>query len=109
MNSYVLIGSEDPFSASPGGGVHGLASSLADNGDDVTVYLVQNGVLACRASSSAAGDIAALAERADVLADDFSLRERGIAAGDVVAGVRVTGIDALVDAVTEEDRRVLWM
>lgn len=33
----------------------------------------------------------------EVLADEFSLRERGIAAGKLVAGVRAVPLDTVVD------------
>jgi hypothetical protein len=75
----------------------------------VTVFLVQNGVLPCRRASAAAGALGDLASRATVVADDFSLRERAVATGDLVPGVAVAGMDALVDAVTSDGRKTVWM
>jgi hypothetical protein len=43
-----------------------------------------------------------------VLADDFSLRERGIEAGELSAGVRPASIDALVDLLVRPDTKTLW-
>jgi sulfur relay (sulfurtransferase) complex TusBCD TusD component (DsrE family) len=108
MADYVLVGSHDPFESADGRRMYELAGDLVDAGDDVTVYLVQNGVLSCRASSVAAGALRALSARATVMADDFSLRERAIAPADVMGGVRVAGIDTLVDAVMHDDRKVIW-
>ena len=105
---YVLVGGSDPLETIDGRRMYELGAALADNGDDVTVFLVQNGVLACRPGSAGAEQLRALAATTTVVADEFSLRERAIAAGDVVSGVRVAGIDALVDAAMESDRKVVW-
>ena len=43
-----------------------------------------------------------------VLADDFSLRERGIAPTPLVGGVEVADVDYLVDLLAEEDTKALW-
>jgi predicted peroxiredoxin len=43
-----------------------------------------------------------------VLADDFSLRERGIEAGDLRAGVRPASIDTLVDLIVRPDAKTVW-
>lgn len=108
MSSYVLIGARDPTETIDGGRLYELGAALVEHGDDVVVFLVQNGVLACRTRSAPAAGLAALTAGATVLADDFSLRERGISETEVVANVRVAGIDALVDAAMEGDRKVVW-
>lgn len=107
MGRYVLVGAEDPFDRR-GQRVYELAGSLADHGDDVTVFLVQNGVLGCRRQAATAAQLQGLAGRVTTLADDFSLRERGIPAGEVVDGVRVAGMDALVSAAVSDGTKVLW-
>jgi sulfur relay (sulfurtransferase) complex TusBCD TusD component (DsrE family) len=109
MPPYMLVGSEDPFASTAGRRLYDLAESLVDHGDDVTVFLVQNGVLPCRVGSALSDDLARLASRTRVLADDFSLRERAIERTDLVAGVEATTIGSLVDAVMDEGRRALWM
>ena len=43
-----------------------------------------------------------------MLAEDISLRERGIEASDLSAGVRPASIDTLVDLAMRPDTRVLW-
>jgi hypothetical protein len=43
-----------------------------------------------------------------VLADDFSLRERGIEASELSAGVRPASIETLVDLVVRPDTKTLW-
>lgn len=85
MSSYVLIGASDPTETIDGGRLYELGAALVEHGDDVVVFLVQNGVLACRTRSAPAAGLAALTAGATVLADDFSLRERGISETEVVA------------------------
>ena len=43
-----------------------------------------------------------------VLADDFSLRERGIEPTELRAGVQPASIDALVDLIVRPDTKTLW-
>ena len=42
-----------------------------------------------------------------VLADDFSLRERGIVAQRLVSGVKPSPLDVVIDQLAE-GRKVLW-
>lgn len=106
--SYVLVESRDPFASVDGRRLYELAGALAEEADDVTVFLVENGVLAARRESAAAAALTALGSKATVLADTFSLRQRAIAADELAPGVRTAEIDELVDLVVEDGRRALW-
>jgi sulfur relay protein TusB/DsrH len=108
MAKYLVIESRDPFDSADVKNLYELAGGLADQADELTVFLVQNGVLPTRKGSAAAGQISALARKATVLADDFSLRERGIRENDLADGVRVAPIDTLVDLMAEDGRKVMW-
>jgi sulfur relay protein TusB/DsrH len=108
VSKYVLIESRDPFDSADVGRVWDLAEGLVANGDEVTVYLVQNGVLPARAASSAAGRLSGLAETVTVLADDFSLRERGIGDDELAEGVGVSDVGSLVDLLVGDGTKVLW-
>ena len=105
MASYLLIESRDPFESNDVGYFYDLARDLAEGGNQVTMFLVQNGVLAARPSQPATR-LAALAKLGvSVLADDFSLRERGIRRlGD---GVSSSAIDVVVDHL-EAGHKTLW-
>jgi len=108
MSDYVLIESRDPFDSADTGFVADMATALRARGRSVTVYLVQNGVLAGRAGARGS-HVARLAKAGvTVLADDFSLRERGIESGEMAGGVREASIDALVDLVMRSDTKSLW-
>jgi hypothetical protein len=95
--SYLLVESRDPFSTQAVPGHVELAVGLRRAGSEVALYLVQNGVLPCRAGADGDALHEALAAGVEVLADDFSLRERGIAEAEVARGVKPASIDLVVN------------
>jgi predicted peroxiredoxin len=107
MANYLLIESRDPFDSNDVANFYGLASGLAKAGNGVTLFLVQNGVLPARQSSASA----ALAEMAgagvEVLADAFSLEERGIGAERLVAGVSPAPLERVIDAMAD-GHKTIW-
>ena len=107
-SQYVFIESRDHFDPTSGGFVADTAGALRERGCAVTVFLVQNAVLATRqhARGSRVGRLAAMG--VTVLADDFSLRERGIEANELAAGVQPAPIGRLVDLMTQPDAKTLW-
>lgn len=107
MPHYLLIESRDPFESNDAAYFYDLAGSLADKGNTVTLFLVQNGVLPAR-PSRLPGAFKRLADsRVRVLADDFSLRERGIPVDGLAPGVRSASLDVVVDGLAE-GAKVLW-
>ena len=106
MARYVFIESRDPFESRDTQFVEETAIAVKERGHEVTVFLVQNGVLAARESVRRLGRLAEAG--VTLLADDLSLRERGIAADELAPGVRESGIDALVDALVQENTKALW-
>ena len=108
MAKYLLIESRDPFDSADVPHYYELAAGLRKEGNDVTLFLVQNGVLATRAGAHGS-DVRRLADAGvTVLADDFSLRERGIGADELGPGVREAPIDALVDLILRPGAKTLW-
>ena len=110
---YLLIESRDPFDSADVPYFFKTAKDLADQGDDVVLYLVQNGVFCLRkcARPSAIFDWlggGGAKSRVRVLADDFSLGERGIRKEELIPEARVSSVDALVDFLVEEKRKTLW-
>ncbi len=107
MAKYCLIESRDPFDSNDTGFCCGLARQLAAGRHEVTLFLVQNGVLPAR-SGARAGELAGLAGAGvKVLADAFSLRERGIDEKRLVAGVAAAPLDVVLDALAE-GAKVIW-
>jgi sulfur relay (sulfurtransferase) complex TusBCD TusD component (DsrE family) len=107
MKTYLLIASRDPFTARDVSGFYDLAGNLAARGHPVTVFLVQNGVLAARRGPGADSLSRLARSGVAVLADEFSLRERGIPADRLAEGVEPASLDHVVDALAG-GARGLW-
>ena len=106
MTRYVFIESRDPFESRDTAFIEETAIAVKERGHDVTVFLVQNGVLAARKS---ARQLQRLAEIGVTLrADDLSLRERGINAEELRPGIQESGIDELVDAIAQDNTKAMW-
>ena len=107
MTSYLLISSRDPLDSRGADSFYDLASRLASAGSRVTLFLVQNGVFPARPGCGSDSLEAVARSGVEVLADDFSLRERGIAADRLSEGVRSAALDVVVDLLAE-GRKALW-
>ena len=106
MARYLLIESSSPWASGTTSDFYRLARDLAGQGHEVTVYLVQNGVLAARAAARESG-LGEVTAQARVLADDFSLRERGIDAAALRPAVRPAPIETVADMLAE-GVRAIW-
>jgi predicted peroxiredoxin len=108
MSKYVFIESRDPFESRDTEFVADTAASLKRSGNDVTVFLVQNGVLGAR-KGARGSQLPSLAQAGvTLLADDFSLRERGIQSGELTGGIQESNIEALVDLLVQENTKAIW-
>ncbi len=108
MSNYVFIESRDPFESRDTQFVVETAAALKRRGHNVTIFLAQNGVLAARkkARGSRLTELAKTGVR--LLADDFSLRERGIGAAELSDGIQEASIDGLVDLIAQENTKAIW-
>jgi predicted peroxiredoxin len=108
MTNYLFIECRDPFESTDVGFVAETAAALKQRDSEVTVFLIQNGVLAAR--RNALGSHLPQLAKAGVrlLADDFSLQERGIQSAELLPGIQQSNIDALVDILVREDTRAIW-
>jgi predicted peroxiredoxin len=107
MSKYLLIESRDAFESNDVAQFWELAASLARQGDTVTLFLVQNGVLPTRPSTRSEALSALTKAGVQVLADEFSLRERGIRPERLAAGVKASPLDVVIDQLAE-GRKALW-
>jgi hypothetical protein len=105
MAGYLLIESRDPFESNEVEYYYGLAGGLVEAGNDVALLLVQNAVLAARASAQVPKLRALIGSGIKVLADDFALKERGIT--KLLDGVEVAPIQTVVNHL-EAGHRTLW-
>jgi len=107
MPRYLLIESRDPFDSNDTGFCRDLATQLAAANNEVTVFLVQNGVLPARAGARS-GDLAKLASAGvRVLADSFSLKERGIDEARLASGITAAPLETIMDALAE-GAKIIW-
>jgi predicted peroxiredoxin len=105
MGEYLLIESRDPFESNDVGYYCELARGLAEAGNQVTLFLVQNAVLAVRPSAQAPQLRALVGSGVKILADDFALKERGMTR--LLDGVQIAPIDIVVDHL-EAGHKTLW-
>ena len=105
MAKYLLIESRDPFESNDVGYYYQLARGLAEQGNEVTLFLVQNAVLATRPAAQAAQLHDIIGCGVKIFADDFSLKERGIIS--LLSGVQSASIDIVVDHL-EAGCKTLW-
>ena len=107
MAKYLLIESRDPFESNDVASYYELASGLAREGNQVTLLLVQNGVFPARRSSRSGALADVAASGVEILADEFSLKERGITAERMLPVVKPAPLDVVVDHLAE-GRKALW-
>jgi predicted peroxiredoxin len=108
MTHYLFIESRDPFESHDTRFVEDTATALKQRGHQVTVFLVQNGVLASRKNARDLYLARLTQAGITLLADDFSLRERGIHSAELLAGIQPSGIEMLVDALLQENTKAIW-
>ena len=109
MARYVMIESRDPFESRDVSYFYNLASDLAAKGEQVTLFLVQNGALASRKNAKGNPLGAVLEGKVEVLVDSFSLKERGIQDAERHPSVKRSDMAALVERIlAEQGTKVLW-
>ena len=108
MTNYLFIESRDPFGSTDTTFVADTAIALKQRHNEVTVFLVQNGVLAARRNARGSHLPQLPKAGVRVIADDFSLRERGIEAGELLPGIQQASIDSLVDILIRENTKAIW-
>ena len=108
MTNYLFIESRDPFESRDTRFVAETAVALQGRGHEVTVFLVQNGVFAARGEAHNSYLPLLIEAGVSLLADDFSLRERGIAAAELRRGVRPSDIGALVEMLARSGTKAVW-
>ncbi len=110
MADYVLIESRDPFEYTDTEYFYQVAADLSNAGNNVTFFLVQNGVLTVRKgmSNSVVAKLQTAAPSVKILADEFSLRERAIADQKLTPGVVSSDVDQLVDLLAGCGGKAIW-
>jgi intracellular sulfur oxidation DsrE/DsrF family protein len=106
--NYLFIESRSDFDTARDSFAGSLACALASRGGGrVAMLLVQNGALCARRAACAPKLDALAAAGVSVYADEFSLRERGIAADRLRPGVEPAPLDIVIDRLLD-GWRVIW-
>ena len=109
MATYLLIESRDPFDSRDSDQFYEIAQGLAEGGNDVTLFLIQNGVLPTRKESTHAARLSELARsRVKLMADSFSWKERGIRSEEMVSEARSSDVGELVDRLLTDGTKAIW-
>ena len=107
MADYLLIESRNPSESADVSYFYDLATGLARSGNRVTLFLVQNGVFSARPGASSWSLSAVAGAGVQVLADDFSLHERGIRVDALAPGIQPAPLDTVVDQLAA-GRTAVW-
>lgn len=108
MTNYLFIATRDPFESRDVEFLERTATALKQQGHKVIVFLVQNGVLAVRKNARHSYLSRLAAVGIELLADNFSVRERGIEPAELHPSIQLAGIEALVDALIQENTKAIW-
>ncbi|MBI3951420.1 MAG: DsrE family protein [Acidobacteria bacterium] len=107
MARYLLIDSRDLREYRGSQYILDLAASLKNKGNDVTLYLVENGALAARKGSELGSTLTGLAKNGiTILAEDISLKARGIS--ETAEGVKTSNMDELADFIVSGSDKLMW-
>lgn len=96
MAEFVLIESRDPSEFSTVNHFYRRALDLHEAGHNVTLFLVQNGVMPARRGVLAASLAKVAASGVTILADEYSLKQRSIESEDLLPEAKVASLDIVV-------------
>ena len=105
MTEYLLIESRNPFESNDVGYYYELVRGLVDTGNQVTLFLIQNAVLAARPLAQAPLLQALVGSGVKILADEFALKQRGV--HKLLDGIEIASIEIVVDHL-EAGHKTLW-
>lgn len=107
MARYLIVDSRDLTEYTGARFIQKAAGQLQSAGNEVTLFLIENGVIAARKGSDLGAEIAALARGGvRVVVDDVSCSARSIT--QFADGVASSNIDHLADLIVEGSDKVLW-
>ncbi len=107
MARYLIVDSRDLQEYSSGRYIQNLAEKLKDRGNDVTLFLLENGVLAARKGNEFGKNLTNLTKRgAKVMAEDVACKARGVT--EMGEGITQANMDQLADLVIEGADKVIW-
>ena len=107
MARYLIVDSRDLTEYTSGKYIQKVAGKLKQDGNDVTLFLIENGVIAARRGGDVAKNLTDLSKQGTkIMADDISCKARGVA--QLAEGITQASIDQLADLITEGSDKVIW-
>jgi sulfur relay (sulfurtransferase) complex TusBCD TusD component (DsrE family) len=107
MARYLIVDSRDLTEYTNGRYIQKVAGKLKEDGNDVTLFLIENGVIAARKGGEIGKNLTDLSKRgAKIMADDISCKARGVA--QLAEGVTQSNVDQLADLIAEGSDKVIW-
>ena len=108
MSHFLFIESLDPLEDRGVDAYLSTALDLCKQQQTVTVFFVENGANAVREGAKVPLRDQLREAGAALKVDEFALRERGIAAGSLAAGVETGSVETIVDLLAEPDTKAVW-
>ena len=109
LKKYLLIESRDPFECNDCMWLYETAKSLGTSGNQVTLFLLQNGVLPACVNSDYACHLSVLyAAGVKIFADNFALEARAISSSQLIDEVEPVTIDMLASLLTAPSTKAIW-
>lgn len=108
MARYLLIETKSPLEG--GDYAFEIGKQLREPNHDVTIYLLQDAVFTARGGFARGEALVADAKRHNlhVLADEVSLRQRGVTAARLSDQVRTSTMNDLVGVLLERSDKAIW-
>jgi len=107
MTHYLILESRDPFDSADWITMQNILISLKRSDNEVTLFLLQNGVLTARKGTLFEKHFFKLeAMGINVLADFFALKERGIQ--NLATGVEQGTLDQLIQLCLTPNTKTIW-
>ena len=107
MSKFLIVGSRDLMEYKESDFALNMASQLKKKGHETTLFLIENGALSARKDSEPAARLTALSkEGVNVLAEDLSLKMRGVK--ERAEGVSESNMDALAELILNGSDKVIW-
>jgi sulfur relay (sulfurtransferase) complex TusBCD TusD component (DsrE family) len=107
MAKFFIVQSREPFTDNQANSDYELIHNLVLAQHEVTVLLIQNGVLPARRGGMARKFDMICNAKLSLFADEFSLRQREIAFEDLKPGVLTAGVDTVISAMLA-GHKVIW-
>src|SRR5262249_15997751 len=109
MAKYLFIESRDPFGCRDSESLFEMVEGSARNGNEVTLFLIQNGVLSLPRHSRFSQNVNQLMKsNVQVHADRFSLQERAVPEREILEKVIVSSAADLVALLLKPGMKAVW-